>query len=316
MSELPPESRLWNLERGALTTKALAIAADLGVADALAEGPRSVAQVAAETGADADLLRRILRALASDGVFVETQPGVFGNTDASELLREGAPGGWREFAQLFGGVFYTLDPRATEATFPRKFDTDFWSWLAENADERAAFDRAMAGGKERSAQRLADLDWRGDETVVDVGGGNGALLRALLELRPGLRGIVFDVPETERDEATLPERMTFVAGSFFERVPPGDAYVLSAILHDWDDESAAAILGTIRRAAAPQTRLLVIEAVVAEGNEPNGVKWLDLLLHVLAAGRERDETQWRELLDRAGFRIERLEDGLIEAVCR
>jgi hypothetical protein len=319
VSERSPEARLWELERGALATKALGIAADLGVADALAAGPRPVAEVAREVGADADVLHRILRALASDGVFVEAQPGVFGNTDASELLRQGAPGAWREFAHLFAGVFYeateTLDVHSGEATFRRRFDTDFWSWLAQNPDERAAFDRAMAGGKATSADRLAELDWRGDETLVDVGGGNGALLRALLERRRDLRGIVFDLPETERDEASFGERLTFVEGSFFERVPEGDAYILSGILHDWDDESAAAILRTIREAALPHARLLVIESVVPQDNEPNGVKWLDLLMLVLAAGRERDEAQWRELLDGAGFRIERLEDGLIEATC-
>jgi hypothetical protein len=319
VSDRSPEARLWDLERGALAAKALGIAADLGVADALAEGPRPVAELAREVGADADALHRILRALASDGVFVEPEPGIFANTDESELLRQGAPGAWREFAHLFAGVFYaaadTLDPRTGEATFPKEFETDFWSWLARNPDERAAFDRAMAGGKERTAERLAGLDWRDDALVVDVGGGNGALLRALLERRPELRGIAFDLPETERDEATFGDRLTFVAGSFFEQVPEGDSYLLSGILHDWDDDSAARILGRIRAAAQPGARLLVIESVIPEGNDPNGAKWLDLLMLALAAGRERDEAQWRALLDGAGFRIERIEDGLIEAAC-
>jgi hypothetical protein len=319
VSDRPPEALLWELERGALATKALGVVADLGVADALADGPRPVADVAPEVGADPDVLHRILRALASDGVFAEDETGVFRNTEASELLRQGAPGSWREFAHLFGNAFYdamgTLDPKSPDPTFPPRFGADFWSWLGQNLDERAAFDRAMAGGKDRSADRLAGLEWTPDETVVDVGGGNGALLRALIERRPELRGIVFDLPETDRDEASLGDRIDFVAGSFFERLPAGEAYILSGILHDWDDDAATAILATIRAAAPPNARLLVTEPVIPAGNEPDGAKWLDLLMLVLAGGRERNETQWRSLLEGAGFAVERIESGLIEARC-
>ena len=316
MSEISPQTRLWDLMRGAMTTKALAIAADLRLADALADGPRPVTELAQRSGSDPDTLHRILRALASDGVFAEDEPGVFRNTEASELLRRD---GWTEFAHLFGSVFSdatsTLDPRVSEETFTRRFGTDFWSWLEANPEERVAFDAAMAGGKERSAERLAQLDWQTDETVVDVGGGNGALLRELVQRRGELRGIVLDLPETVRDEASLGERSEFVAGSFFDSVPRGNAYVLSAILHDWSDERAAAILRTIRSAAPQGARLLVLETVIAPGNEPNGSKWLDLLMLVLG-GRERTEEQWRELIEGTGFSVESVEDGLIQAVCR
>ena len=319
MSELEPEIVLWNLGRGALATKALGLVADLGVADALADGPRPVAELARETGADADTLRRLLRALASEGVFAEDGRGAFGNTPTSELLRREHPSRNRDFAHLFGGVFYdavaTMDAATQEATFPRAFGTDFWSWLAESPEERASFDSAMSGGKERSAELLAQLDWRGDETVVDVGGGNGALLIELLRRRPGLRGIVFDLPETDRDEAALGDRITFVAGSFFDHVPRGDVYLLSAILHDWDDERATAILRTVRAAAPDDARLLVRESVIAAGNEPSGEKWLDLLMLALLAGRERTEPEWRALLEGAGFAVEQIEDGLIQARC-
>ena len=314
MTELQPEDRLWDLMRGALGTRALAIVTGLGVADALADGPRRVEDLAQELDADPDALRRLLRALASDGVFAEEERGVFRNTEASELLQ----GGWGAFAQLFGGVWLraagALEPSG-EPSFPGVFGADFWSWLAEHAGERAVFDRAMEQGNENRVERLADLDWRGDETVVDVGGGNGSLLVGLLDRHRGLRGIVFDLPETNRDEASFGERCTFVAGNFFERVPDGDVYVLSTILHDWDDESAARILGTIRACAPPGARVRILDAVVPDGNDEHWAKWLDLLMLALFAGRERDEAEWRALLAAVGLEPLLIADGLIEARC-
>ena len=313
MSERSPEEVLWNLNRGALATRALGVVADLGVVRALAAGPRPVSEIAHEVGADEETLYRFLRALACDGVFVEDEPGVFRNTEASELLETG----WGEFAHLFGGVFYQavahLDASGT-SPFVRVFGADFWSWLEAHPEERAAFDRAMEQGKERRVERLAPVDWRGDETVVDVGGGNGSLLVELLKLQPGLRGMVFDLPETVRDEAALGDRVEFVSGSFFERVPEGDVYILSTILHDWDDEPATAILRTIRTAARPDSRLLIIDQVVPSGNEPGGGKWLDLLMLALAGGKERNEAQWRELLGAGGWEPSRFHEGLIEAI--
>src|SRR5712691_3657227 len=318
MSERPPEAVLWDFLRGAMMARALGIAADLGIAERLADQPQSVKDLARAAGVDADTLQRVLRALASDGVFAEDEPGIFRHTSASERL---LGDGWHEFAHLFGAMFYRavvdLDRavQSGQATFADSFGSDFWPWLAAHPDERAAFDRAMAGGKDRAADRLAELEWRDEEVVVDVGGGSGALLVELLRRRPKLRGIVFDLPETERDESKLGDRIEFVEGSFFEHVPAGDAYVLSAILHDWDDENAAAILRVIRSTAPQHARLLVTESVVPPGNEPNGAKWLDLLMPSLPAGRERTEPEWRELFDSTGFRVARIEDGLIEARC-
>jgi SAM-dependent methyltransferase len=294
----------------------MAIVAELRVPDALAQGPRPVAEVAREVGADPETLYRLLRALASDGVFAEEEPGVFRNTDASELLRTG----WADFAHLFGGVFYRaltdLDASG-EAAFERDFGTDFWSWLKANPEERAAFDRAMEQGKENRIARLEIIEWRGDETVVDVGGGNGSLLIELLERQPGLRGVVFDLPETVRHEAALGDRIEFVEGSFFEAVPEGDVYILGTILHDWGDEPATKILQTIRATARDDSRLLILDAVVPSGNDPGGGKWLDLLMLALTGGKERSESQWRELLAAGGFEPVRFHETLIEAVpCR
>ena len=305
-------TELWDFLRGSLMTKALAAVVDAGVPEALADGPRPVA----ELDGDPDTLHRLLRALASDGVFRETEPGVFEHTEQSRLLL--APG-WSEFAHLFGGVFFEattdLDASTSEAPFPGRFGSGFWEWLAEHPAERAAFDAAMAGERDTAAERLAALEWRDGELVVDVGGGNGALLAELIGRRPELRGIVLDLPETVRDEAALGDRIEFVEGSFFDSVPEGDAYVLSGILHDWPDDDAARILRTIRAAAPPHARLLINESVIRPGNDEDGAKWLDLLMLVLAGGRERDEEQWRALLEGAGFDVESLERPIV-ATCR
>lgn len=315
MSEVAPEARIWQALRGALSTRALGIVAGLGIPQALAAGPRSVEDLARETGADADALHRLLRALASDGIFVERERRVFGHTDASQLL---VTSGWAEFAELFGGVWYRTIERldaSGEAAFPNIFGTDFWSWLAEHPTERAQFDRAMAQGSDTRIERLETVEWRSGETVVDVGGGNGSLLAELLKAHPDLRGIVFDLPETSRDESLLGDRLEFIHGSFFESVPEGDVYVLATILHDWDDESAARILRTIHAAAPEHARLVILDAVVPPGNEPFGAKWLDLLMLAMFAGRERDEEQWRSLLADGGFEPVRFDDRLIEARC-
>ena len=224
MSERPAEAVLWDFLRGATMTRALGVAVDLGIPERLAAGPQSVHDLARETAVDADALHRLLRALASDGVFAEEEPGVFRNSTTSETLRAE---GWHDFAHLFGDLFFRavadLDRavHSGRATFADSFGSDFWSWLAAHADERASFDRAMAGGKDRTADRLADLDWHDDEVVVDVGGGSGALLVELLRRRPMLRGIVFDLPETVRDESMLGDRIQFEAAASSSGCPRG-----------------------------------------------------------------------------------------------
>jgi SAM-dependent methyltransferase len=312
----------WELMRGGLAVQALRVAAELGVADELAGGPRPVHELAERTGADPDVLHRFLRALASEGVFTETEPGVYAHTEDSELLRREAD--WHAFAHFFGGVWNAAlleaphAVRTGEDTFARVFGAGWWEWLTARPEETRLFDRAMQGGAQNRVERLADLSWK-DETVVDVGGGNGTLLIELLRRRESLRGIVFDLPEVAREAeervgaAGLGDRIDVVAGSMFDGVPPGDAYVLAVVLHDWDDDGAATILERIRTAAPSHARVLIADAVIPPGNDPHGAKWLDLLMLVLNRGRERTEDEWRALLERSGFRAERIEDGLVEA---
>jgi hypothetical protein len=317
-----PHARIWDLMRGFMSTQALHVAAHLGVADELAGGPRPVAEIAERVGADADSVYRFLRALAGEGVFAEDEPGVFRNTAASELLRRESS--WHDMALLFGTVWYRTfgealhAARAGEATFPRVFGTDWWSWLAQNPEEGERFNRGMHG--EGKAQYFTEVEWHDSETVIDVGGGNGALLIDLLRSRPALRGVVFDLPVVAREAeervagAGLSDRCGVVAGSFFDGVPEGgDTYVLSTVLHDWDDEAAGAILRNVRAASPDHARVLIADAVIQPGNEPDGRKWLDLLMLVLLGGRERTEAEWRTLLAGAGFRLERVEP-LLEAV--
>ena len=207
-----------------------------------------------------DTLDRYLRALASDGVFAEDGPGVYRNTEASELLRRGTP--WNAFAQLYGGVWHR-SAGALDADGAKAFEGEFWDWLADHPRERALFDLAMEDGTEQRVDRIAGLAWHDGEAVVDVGGGSGSLLLALFARLPGMRGVVLDLPETVRDDAALAAAgIEFVAGSFFERVPDGDTYVLSTVLHNWPDEEAAAILGTICRDAPTGARVLILDWVV------------------------------------------------------
>ena len=317
MSNRAPESDLWDALRGALATRALGIVSDLGIAQKLADGPRPVAELAEETGADPDTLHRLLRALASDGIFAEEEPGVFRNTDVSEQLlrrrlgrvraplrRRLAPGRRRAGRLRQGGV-PTSSTAPTSGPGSPRIPTSARSstarWSRARSSERSGSTGSTGAATRRSSTSAA---------------ATARCSSALLERQPGLRGIVFDLPETVRDEAALGDRIRFVEGSFFESVPEGDVYLLSTILHDWDDESAAAILRTIRAGAPPDARLILFEAVVPEGNEPDGGKWLDLLMLALFAGRERNEAQWRELLEAAGFEPTSIEDGLIQARCR
>jgi hypothetical protein len=315
-------AHLWELIRGGLVVQALRVAAELGVADELAEGPRPIGELAQRTGANEDVLRRVMRALASDGVFAEGEPDVFSNTEESELLRGGAQ--WNAFAHFFGGVWNAAlleaphAVRTGEETFARVFGTGWWDWLTARPEETALFARAMQGGAERRVDSLAGLPWH-NETVVDVGGGNGTLLIELLRRNESLRGIVFDLPEVAREAeervaaAGLADRIDVVGGSMFDGVPAADAYILAVVLHDWDDDAAARILAQLHAAAPAHARVLIADAVIPPGNDPHGAKWLDLLMLALNRGRERTEDEWRALLERSGFRIERIEDGLVEA---
>ena len=304
-------------------TRAVGTFARLGLADVMVDGVEDHAAIAAARGLVPDRVYRLLRALSTVGVVSEPARGRFALTPLGRLLSTHAPNNTRTTAiflnDYFADMWSHLDDALTgECTaFEALKGRPFFDWLGEHPDEARRFNRMMleVHGPETPAI-VAAYDFSQCKHIVDVGGGNGSLLAELLKSHPELRGIVFDLPETTRDESLFGDGLEFVAGSFFERVPEGDAYLLATILHDWDDESATKILHTIRAAAPRHARLVILDAVVPPGNEPFGPKWLDLLMLTLFAGRERDEEQWRALLADGGFEPVRFDERLIEARCR
>jgi hypothetical protein len=318
--------RLLNLAAGFMITQTIGAVVRFGIPELVTERPRSVAELAEASGANPDALRRALRALASLGVF-EQADGLVRHTELSELLRRDAPGSVEGQARLFSGFQYAtwadaFDTfRTGEPAFPRVHGRPMFDWFDEHPTEAATFNRAMEQRAMGRRTPLVDRDWSRERTVVDVGGGTGATLTALLAAHPHLSGTIVDLEharagaEAAIAAAGLADRCGFVVGSFFEEVPAAaDAYVLSAILHDWSDEEASAILRTCRGAMSGDARLFLVEAVIAPGNEPDWMKLLDLHMLVALGGRERSEAEWRELLAVNGFRLEPLATpGLLEA---
>ena len=303
---------------GFMLSQAVYVAAALGIADRLAEGPRPVDELARESGADVDALYRVLRLLAGHRIFVERDGRAFENNELSELLRDG--GGVRDFAVVFGRLIYpawteTLRVVQTgEPSFPHVFGASWEEHLAATPDDNTLFNRFMAGGpgaKEPQAEALADGVCDEGDTVVDVGGGTAALLVELLRRRPDLHGIVFDLPhvaaeaETYVRESEVADRCEVVAGDFADGVPAGaDRYVLSHILHGMPDDDAIALLRRIRAAITDGGRLLIFDGIVGPPNEPD-TKLMDTLMLVLSGGRERTEEEWRPLLGAGGFALAR-----------
>jgi hypothetical protein len=315
-----PGATLGRLIVGFQVSQAIHVAATLGIADLLAESPRTSDELAVATDSDAASLYRLLRALAAVGVFREDEGKRFALTAMGELLRSDAPGSLRGWAE-FVGRRYFLEAwshlehsiRTGENAFQHVHGTDVWSYRAERPGESAIFDRAMESLTGASNRALLDAyDFGRFGTLVDVGGGNGALLVALLGEFTAMRGVVFDQPHVVVNAAAVLERAgvadrcEIVGGSFFDEVPAGgDAYVLKSIIHDYDDEQAAAILSVCRRALATDGALLLIERIVGPPNEDPRTKFSDLNMLVAPAGRERTLEEWEALLVRSGFRLEK-----------
>lgn len=307
---------------GFVQTKALYVAAELGVADHLVNGPRTVDELASSTGADGATLYRFLRALASVGIFSEIAPRQFALNEAADTLRSDGPISLRDLAIYYGRWSYRgwnqvmHSVRTGQAGFAREFGADVWDYHAANPEAASTFNRAMQGGAIARALALRGYAWGGDETVIDLGGGNGALLIDLLQHHTGLSGVVADLPhvaaaaEARIAEAGLTDRCSARAADLLREVPAGgDVYTLVIVLHDWDDEHAVRILQNCRRAMEPEAKLLVIEMVLADGGHHDVGKLIDLAMLVENGGRERSASEWRALLEAGGFVLGRILPG-------
>jgi hypothetical protein len=315
-----PQARLLELSTGYIVTKALAVAAALRVPDLLAAGPRPSAELAEESGTHPRALYRVLRCLAAAGVLSEREPGCFALTDVGEYLRSDVPGSMRAWAVMnsegmfgaFTDVFHSV--RTEQPAFERVFGEPLFDFLDSNPEQREVFAQAMGDYNLAATIAAAEsYDWAGLERIVDVGGGSGTLLADVLARHREARGVLFDLPDVAPlarpalEAAGAASRCEIVEGDFFAAVPRGgDAYVLSWILHDWDDERALTILRNCRAAAGAGARLVVVETLLPPGDEPHFGKVLDVAMLVLTGGRERTEAEYGALLEAAGFRLERV----------
>ena len=316
----PPPEALWPVVTGVRNSQLVYAAAKLGLADLLSGGPRSAAELAGAAGADAATLRRVLRGLVTLGVVEEEDGERFALTSLGAYLRADHPDSMRGWAILsgelhyhaWGGILHSL--RTGEAALDHVLGEGLWEYLERNPDVGEHLNRELARRTQPiAAAVLRAYDFAPGETIVDVGGGRGALLAAVLEAVPGAEGILVDVGRVTGDARHfldargLGARCRVVAGDFFASIPAGgDVYVLKDVLHDWDDERARAILVNARRAMAPHARLLVIETMMPAraAAAPLAVQ-IDLQMLVVSGGRERTLDEWRSLLRSAGFELAR-----------
>lgn len=299
-------------------SQALYVAAKLGIADMLAEGPRRVEDLARAAGAHPPSLYRVMRLLASEGVFEELNEAQFALTALAEPLRSDAPDSLRARA-IFDGEEWNWHPwgnllhstKTGSSAFDHTYGKAVFDYFKDTPEAASSFDSLMAEQTRPWAQSVVDAyDFSNIGTLVDVGGGYGALLTAILTANSHLKGVLVDLPhvvagaQPKLEDSGLADRCETVAGDFFHSVPEGgDAYILKHVLHDWDDERCVTILKNCRVAIANEGRLLVVEILIASGNEPDYGKYLDLNMLVLTKGRERTEQQYRTLFEAAGFKL-------------
>ncbi|HEU4536076.1 MAG TPA: methyltransferase [Polyangiaceae bacterium] len=315
---VPPNQRIIDLGWAYLRSAALLAATQLGVAELLAAGPRSPASLAEEMGVRALPLQRVLRLLATDGVFAEDEDGCFALTPEADLLRADAPGSMRDAVLMLAHETFWAPAgklatavRTGETPFAQIFGSDFFDYFAKNPEAGPIFHRGMAGFSDTENAPIAGCyDFRPFRRIVDVGGGHGGFLIEALRAAPAARGVLFDaahvLAESRLAAAGFAGRHELIEGDFFRAVPEGDCIILKRILHDWKDEAAVGILEVCRRALRPGGRVLVIDAVIPPGNDPHDGKLLDVLMLASLPGRERTEKEFRAMCGAAGLRLERV----------
>jgi len=316
-----PEAALFQMILGGWVAQAIHVAAKLGIADLLKEEPQSCEYLAAQTNCHAPTLQRLLRALASVGIFTEVAEGVYGQSPLSRLLESDRPDSLRNSAIMFGEEWHRhawshllYSVQTGEPAFTHLYGMNLFDYLAQNEQATQVFSAAMTSIAGPLNPIIAErYDFSAYRRLVDVGGGHGSLLAAILQAHPQLSGVVFDQPlvvegaKRYLQSRGLADRSEVVAGSFFDAIPTGaDLYLLKFIIHDWPDETALTILGNCRKAMRPGSKLLLVEQVLFPGREAVQAKWTDLEMLVMVGGKERTEQEFRELLTAAGFAWERL----------
>lgn len=318
---LPPHAQLIQMGAASWISAVVYAAAKLGIADHLGAGPRSAVELAATTRTHAPSLHRFMRTLAGLGILTERNAQRFALTPLGEALKTGAPGSARSTLIAFCGpvfwhsweeILYSLETGKTG--FERAWGMPLFEYLAQHPEEASYFSEAMVGfhGAEPPAVAKA-YDFSGVKTVVDVGGATGNMLAAILSHHAAPRGVLFDRPHVVRDAPALlkargvEERVTIESGDFFESVPDGgDAYLLSHIIHDWNEDQCLTVLGHCRSVIKPGGRLLIVETVLPTGDTPHQGKVQDMVMLVVPGGQERTEAEYTSLLSKAGFRLSRV----------
>ena len=293
--------------------------AELGIADALGESPRSAEELARDTGTHPGALARTLRVLSAEGIF-EARDGGWTHTPASRLLRSDHQQSMRSFVRMIGlsvywrGFEYFADALRTGESIQEKVvPGGYWKYLSENPEAARLFDEAMMGkAAGQIAGVLKSYDFSPFGTIADIGGGRGHLLAAVLDAAPRARGVLFDQPHVTAAAHAAgmeSERLQLHPGDFFvDALPSADCYLIMQVIHDWNDEKAARILAAIRRAAAPGAKLLLIECIVPDDSQPSWTKMLDLQMLTLLSGKERTAHEYSAMLRTAGFRLDRVID--------
>ncbi len=326
--------QLMQMISGYWISQAIYTAAKLQIADLLENGPLPIDQLAARAQANEDYLYRVLRALASVGIFEEIPNRTFQLTAKADLLRSQHPQSFKPMALLMGEEHYHAWGRLADGVktgtqpFQAMYGMGVFEYFQQHPEVSEVFNGAMTAMVKNIHSAVIDhYDFSGINTLVDIGGGHGQLLALILNKYPHLKGILFDLPHVAQGAveplkaAGLADRCTIESGDFFQAVAPGgDAYIMGHIIHDWDDERSLTILRNIHKVIADNGKVLLVESVVPEGNKPGMAKFMDLNMLVMTGGRERTEEEYRALFAQAGFKLTRVisgphsEHAIVEAV--
>jgi ubiquinone/menaquinone biosynthesis C-methylase UbiE len=319
--QMPPAAVLMQMMAGIKVTQLIYVAAKLGIADLLCDGPKSSDELAAAAGVHPGALYRVLRALAGIGIFHEIEGRRFDLTPMAEPLRSDIPGSVRAWAmvcgedwhvRMWGDILYSV--KTGLGAFPYAHGMGSFEYFQQHPEKGATFYQAMTNlTGQVSAAVLAAYDFSGFERIVDVGCGNGTFTTAILNAYPHLKSTLFDLPhviDVARgviEAEGMSDRCDFVTGDFFESVAAsGDAYVLKNIVHDWDEDRAITLLKNCRKGMQPGAKILVVEMVVEPGNHPSPAKMFDITMLVAEGGQERTEAEHRKLFEAAGFKLSRI----------